>query len=301
MSDTTTPSVPEPPRERRRLNLKPRDEAAAAKAAMERNSGKQSVFGDAKPREVSLAGRSGKSEEEILREELAKDKIQLRLTPDQIQEKRAAEADIAEAQSSLDEAEEGQTEAAAAELKSRQQKLEQLMHDFQEMALQRAKSGEGVRPSERRRLAEEAAAMQGGQPPYQGGQSFGGRGGRQPYAGGRGGFQGRDEGFAGSPPQGNWSRGGPAPAGSFNGHGGDVQQADSYGSFGGGGGPPGGAFGGYNSGGRGGRGGPRGGRGRGPSGEAQDFAFDNSAGGLPGMDGDYEPTAAGPTSRQDRF
>ncbi|KAK9861422.1 hypothetical protein WJX84_004844 [Apatococcus fuscideae] len=226
---------------------------------MERNSGKQSVFGDAKPREVSLAGRSGKSEEEILREELAKDKIQLRLTPDQIQEKRAAEADIAEAQSSLDEAEEGQTEAAAAELKSRQQKLEQLMHDFQEMALQRAKSG------------------------------------------GRGGFQGRDEGFAGSPPQGNWSRGGPAPAGSFNGHGGDVQQADSYGSFGGGGGPPGGAFGGYNSGGRGGRGGPRGGRGRGPSGEAQDFAFDNSAGGLPGMDGDYEPTAAGPTSRQDRF
>lgn len=37
----------------------------------------QSVFGDAKPREISLAGRSGKTEEEILREELAKDKIQV--------------------------------------------------------------------------------------------------------------------------------------------------------------------------------------------------------------------------------
>lgn len=73
------------------------------------------------------------------------------------------------------------------------------------MALQRAKSGEGVRPSERRRLAEEAAALQGGQPPYQGGQAFGGRGGRQPFAGGRGGYQGRDESFgSGSPPQGNW-------------------------------------------------------------------------------------------------
>ena len=41
MSDVPAPNVPEPPRERRRLNLKPRDEAAAAKAATERNSGKQ--------------------------------------------------------------------------------------------------------------------------------------------------------------------------------------------------------------------------------------------------------------------
>ena len=57
--------------------------------------------------------------------------MQLRLTPDQIQEKREAEASIAEAQSELDEAEEGQREAPAAELKSRQQKLEQLMQDFQ--------------------------------------------------------------------------------------------------------------------------------------------------------------------------
>ena len=76
------------------------------------------------------------------------------------------------------------------------------------MALARAKSGEGVRPSERRRLAEEAQAMQGGQAPNQGGGQFGGRGGRQPFPGGRGGFQGRDEGFAagrgGSPPEGNW-------------------------------------------------------------------------------------------------
>ena len=57
--------------------------------------------------------------------------LQLRLSPDQIQEKRTAESAVAEAKSELDEAEDGQREGPAAELASRQQKLDQLMVDFQ--------------------------------------------------------------------------------------------------------------------------------------------------------------------------
>ncbi len=57
--------------------------------------------------------------------------MQLRLTPDQIQEKRAAEASVAEAKGQLDESEDDKKGDAAAELAARQQKLEQLMQDFQ--------------------------------------------------------------------------------------------------------------------------------------------------------------------------
>lgn len=93
----------EPVRERPRLNLKKRDEAAAQRAALERASSGKSVrlqgaqtqsssavrfsdsalillqnpFGAAKPREAVLANRVGKKEEEILKEEVLKEKLQV--------------------------------------------------------------------------------------------------------------------------------------------------------------------------------------------------------------------------------
>lgn len=38
----------------------------------------QSPFGEAKPRESILAGRSGRKEEDILKDELSKDKLRVR-------------------------------------------------------------------------------------------------------------------------------------------------------------------------------------------------------------------------------
>jgi len=64
------------PAGRPRLNLKPRDDSAAAKLAAERDAAaKPSPFGAAKPREAILAARTGKKEEDILKEEAAKDRL----------------------------------------------------------------------------------------------------------------------------------------------------------------------------------------------------------------------------------
>lgn len=103
--------------QRRKLNLKPRDESAATKAEAERKSARsvpvmlpdrfgktfacnaltfaacgpfsrscsltvccsQNPFGAAKPREQTLAAKQGKKEEDILKEELSKDKFSVSL------------------------------------------------------------------------------------------------------------------------------------------------------------------------------------------------------------------------------
>ncbi|BDA40634.1 hypothetical protein COCOBI_01-2870 [Coccomyxa sp. Obi] len=181
----------EPPRERPRLKLKPRDEAAAQAAALERAaSGKSNPFGAAKPREAVLATRVGKKEEEILKEEVLKEKLALRLTPDQLEAKKALEAAVEEVKQDLEVEEDAdKQDALKVELKDRERKLEGLMEQFEKLAVERAKSGEiGVRPSERRRQAEEAQLAAGGFP-----------GGRPDAYGsqGRGGFSGGGRGFAG--------------------------------------------------------------------------------------------------------
>jgi hypothetical protein len=64
------------PAGRPRLNLKPRDPSAAAKLAEERDaSAKPSPFGAAKPREAILAARTGKKEEDILKEDASKERL----------------------------------------------------------------------------------------------------------------------------------------------------------------------------------------------------------------------------------
>lgn len=77
MSDTAADPAPAaPPAGRPRLNLKPRDDSAAAKLAEERAAGaKASPFGAAKPREAILAARTGKKEEDILKEEASKERL----------------------------------------------------------------------------------------------------------------------------------------------------------------------------------------------------------------------------------
>ncbi len=65
--------------QRRKLHLKPRDPEAAARIEAERlRESQHNVFGDAKPREVVIADRVGKSEEDILKEEVKKEKLHVR-------------------------------------------------------------------------------------------------------------------------------------------------------------------------------------------------------------------------------
>ena len=81
--------------ERPRLNLKKRDDAAAAdlekKAAAK---AKSNPFGDAKPRESVLAKRDGVDEAAVLKKEAAAWKPRLRLTREQEEEQKALEAEV---------------------------------------------------------------------------------------------------------------------------------------------------------------------------------------------------------------
>lgn len=116
--------------------------------------------------------------------------MQLRLTPDQIEAKKALEAAVEEVKQDLEvEDDAAKKEALQVELKDRESKLDGLMEQFevrpcelarscrvdvvfrghrskpglQKLAVERAKSGEiGVRPSERRRQVEEAQLAAGG-------------------------------------------------------------------------------------------------------------------------------------------
>ncbi|GAB4820772.1 hypothetical protein N2152v2_007818 [Parachlorella kessleri] len=242
--------APQPSRPK--LNLKPRDPAAAAKLEQERQTqaAKKSPFGEAKPREAIIASRVGKTEEEILKEEVKKEKLHLRLNPAQLEEKRAHEAAVKEVEDEIGlEDDEGKREVLSAELQARQQKLDRLMEGFEKLALETALSGSAPRVSEIRRqqstgpepgmgLPLPAAAIPGAVPPAgryhptqqyaqrgggHGGSDFGAQGaprtGYQPtrnYAGGRGG------GLEGDAPAGGGYEGGYQPRG--GGAGGGYQQ-----------------------------------------------------------------------------
>lgn len=218
-------TTPAPAAERPRLNLKPRDEQAARLAEQQRQEQlKQKVrargyaahlpayrrgrrspfaflslprpqgnpFGTARPREAILAEKLGKSEEELLAEEARKQRLHLRLNAQQVEEKRAAEAAIAEASPGLlrlptppaplksraglsaaapapldsdlllrhlqaKAALEGEADAAKrpgleADLRARESALEDLMAKFEAMTVEKVQSGEVVRPSEIKRL-----------------------------------------------------------------------------------------------------------------------------------------------------
>ncbi|KAK9810780.1 hypothetical protein WJX73_006653 [Symbiochloris irregularis] len=224
-----------PPRERPRLNLKPRDETAAKAAAERSASSKASPFGAAKPREAVLATRLGTDERSVLAEELKKERLNLRLNKDQVEQREQAEAGIQELKTSIHQEDDAEKQAALKEeLTSREQKLEEMLDGFQKLAVEQAKSGEGVRPSDRRRQLEQRmlqqgsgetgghygspAGAQGGYFPQQYGASGGGRGGRAPSAGAGG----------------SWGSGGGrgAQGGSYS-DAGFYDQPSSFGGFGG--------------------------------------------------------------------
>lgn len=275
--------------QRRKLNLKPRDESAASKAATENKSARSNPFGAAKPRETVLAAKSGKKEEDILKEELEKDKINLRLTPEQNDERREAEQAVKEVEDELQaETDESKQDGLKAEVASRKEKLSSLIDGFQKMAIEKAKAGGGMRPSERRAQLEQ----QGGGPGGYGGQPNG----AAPYeqrGGGRGGYEDR------APREyGNNTRARPEPAGQYGGG------FDSYGSGGGGrsggdqsfGAPRagGGGFDSYND-----RGASSGGKGRGRgSGDLQSAgSYGSGFGGADAPAAEY----SSPFTGQDRF
>eukprot|EP00884_Botryococcus_braunii_P000215 jgi/Botrbrau1/10194/Bobra.116_1s0010.1 len=285
--------------ERPRLVLKPRDPDAAARAEAARASGKSSsIFGSAKPREAVLASREGKKEEDILKEDVKKEKVHLRLDKEQEAEKETAEKEIQDTKEELAlEEDPEKAEELKAKLKSREDKLADLLAGFEKLVLQKVKAGDvGLRPSERRRIVEEQ-----GQASY-GGGARSGSGGLDGHGGSSFGSH-NGGGYDLPPPRGQYgARGGHNAGrssgydyGSSGGRGGYQEPRDSMGggSFGGRPGRGGGYLGGeyqgghtaYGSPGSGGGGrGPRGRSNSGPRGGYDRFAF--GAGFGPG--GDYD-------------
>lgn len=143
------------------------------------------LFGSARPREAVIANREGRTEEEVLRAEaLERYRLQLRLSPQQAEEKRAATEALSTAQTLLSEAQDSENPpsaealtALAADRDVAQAALDELMERFAQAALVTAQSGEAPRTRAMRREAEATqrlAAQQTG-----GGAQGGAQGGRQ--------------------------------------------------------------------------------------------------------------------------
>ncbi|KAI8113760.1 hypothetical protein M9435_003752 [Picochlorum sp. BPE23] len=195
--------------QRRKLHLKPRDPEAAARIEAERlrESYQHGVFGDAKPREVVIADRVGKSEEDILKEEVQKEKLHLRLTPAQHEEKKSHEAAVKEIEDQIEkESDEKKKDLLRVELRARVETLDALMERFVAMTLENAKSGDVPRVSQLRKVQHEMHQHERGgaagvvhqhryKPTQQytsrhPGQQYTGRGGGHPPRGGGGGRSG---------------------------------------------------------------------------------------------------------------
>ena len=198
MADGNNGETPAP--QRPKLNLKPRDPNAAARIEAERQQsidGKvrntddaksppltqrsmpslsridhhrnpippdyiQSPFGAAKPREVIIATREGKSEEDILKEEVKKEKLHLRLNAQQLEEKREQEAAVKEIEDQIAAEEDAaKKEVLLVELSARETKLNSLMERFAKITLEAAMSGEAPRVSQLRRQQMEGAVAVG--------------------------------------------------------------------------------------------------------------------------------------------
>jgi hypothetical protein len=194
------------PPQRKKLNLKPRNPDAAARIEKERqqSSGK-SPFGAAKPREVVIATRVGKTEEDVLKEEVKKEKLHLRLNPAQLEERKSHEAAVKEIEDQIGaETDEKKKDILKVELAARQSKLDALMDRFVKMTIENAKSGEAPRMSHIRKSHAPQDHHHGPIPPpgynqrynptqqYAGGHrgghrggSYGGRSGYVPVHGGQ--------------------------------------------------------------------------------------------------------------------
>ena len=149
--------------ERPRLNLKPRNPETAAKLEAERQAAiaARSPFGSARPRESVIASRVGKSEEDILKEEVQKDKLHLRLNAKQNEERKAHEAAVNEVEDQIAaEEDEGKRDVLRVELLARQEKLDALMEQFAKATLDSALSGEAPRVSEMRRKQQQIEQQQ---------------------------------------------------------------------------------------------------------------------------------------------
>ncbi len=136
------------PQQRRRLNLKPRDDKRAAEIQRKSSllTATSSLFGDSKPREAIIADRDGKTEEEVVREEVRKERLQLRLPPEQNQERLSGQAAVAEIEEQMNqEADEKKRAILKAELVARQQKLDRLMERFAKEALSEGEKHVGQR------------------------------------------------------------------------------------------------------------------------------------------------------------
>nr|BCL66184.1 hypothetical protein [Volvox reticuliferus] len=140
------------PAERPRLQLKPRDPNAAQAYDAQRARAGSNPFGAAKPREQVIAERLGKTEEEVLKEAVKKERPKLRLSPEQLEQRKQAEARIEEVkvQLQLETTNGGDHSTLEAELASREADLEALLDKFEALALEAAQRGEIQRPSERR-------------------------------------------------------------------------------------------------------------------------------------------------------
>lgn len=205
--------------------MKPRDPDAAAKADAEsKQSSRSNPFGAAKPRETVLAAKSGKSEKDILAEEAAKAKLNLRLSREERDQKEAAEQDIEDLKQVLDgESEPERKTQLEAELKEKQTAFDTLMKQFEDMALEKAKTGGGMRPSERRAqqaMQDGTGLTQRGSGglPYGGADGFENFGGRQNRGGGDyggGSYGAPAESFGSGGGGGNYGFGG--ESGSFGG------------------------------------------------------------------------------------
>ncbi|PRW56023.1 type II cytoskeletal 2 epidermal [Chlorella sorokiniana] len=196
--------------QRKRLVLKPRSEEAAKKLEQERQAHltKANPFGAAKPREAVIAEKLGKTEEEVLKEEVSKEKLHLRLSGAQLEEKRQAESDIKEIEEVLALEAEGSAKHAelTSELKDRQKKLDELMETFAKVTLETALSGGAPRVSQIRQQQQLTQQQSGDMgygaapssfPPR---SSFGGREFNEAPQGGRG-------AGAGGPPAADQPRG----------------------------------------------------------------------------------------------
>lgn len=218
--------------QRPRLNLKARNPDAAAKLDEERKAkAKASPFGEAKPRETVIAARVGKTEEEVLLEEVKKDKLHLRLSSEQFEERRAAEAAIKDVEEEIEVEEDADKRATlTAELQSRKDKLDALLDGFEKLALEKAQSGQAPRVSLMRQDQEAAMGGAGGgryQPMRDGAPGDGGGGG------GSAGFPGYGAPRGGGFSEGGYQQGGGGGAGYERSYqpatGGGYQQREGFG------------------------------------------------------------------------
>lgn len=160
----------------------------------------QNPFGDAKPREQVIAQRVGTTEEDVLKEEVKKEKLHLRLNATQLEEKKSYEAAVKEIEDQIEaEEDESKKDVLRVEAAARQAKLDALMERFAKVTLETALSGEAPRVSQIRRAHGDAPPLPPAAPHQYNsrynptrdqystpGRGAHGRGGNSYHSGGRG-------------------------------------------------------------------------------------------------------------------